>query len=709
MPRAARMVVDGGIYHVLTRGNNEQAIFHEAMDYERYLQLLMTHAARHHVGIHHFMLMPNHVHLVLRVAAADGLKKLMQRVNLTYALYYQRRYCYRGHVWQGRFKSFPLNREHDVLECGRYIELHPVRDGLAQDPGGYAWSSYRIYTGSQENPLIAANPFYKTFGRSVHERQARYRQFIHSGIGADPLPSLRALEERFGAYRPSARVGRPRKAHTIAEHARNIARLAAVIWTLTTQLVFAQSTNGSYALMQETVSSAGGVIGGGNPMRAQTMLGLPAAGAASNGSYTLIVGVTPDTAAAQPPVTMPMTVSGTIDDNTAAVTVNGIPGTVSAGIFTAQNVMLVLGRNTLTAVATDAIGNATSRSIMVDLDLSEAEKTPRFSCTIRGTINDSTSTVTVNGIQAGITNGEFSASVPLTSGFNTLTAAAIDPAGNTSTQSIRVFVPQPTQPPAKPTVGTVGDPIPEVTTASSITIGGTKTAGTSIWINGTQVVAQSDATTWTATVGLVEGDNVLQITAKDEAGVSSAQTITTIIVDNQAPAVTFQPPAKTNLSPALLSGTVDDSRTTITINGIVAQRDGLNFQAPIPLTMGANMLHVVAVSPRNLRTEFDRTVTRGSVPTLQSMQPANRSKLYIATAAGIQMSASDQNGDSMEYRVLLDSQPVTSWSANSTQSWTPGTAHGGAHKLQAEVRDGYGGSNILEIDVLILRQPVLPP
>ncbi|PIQ83296.1 MAG: hypothetical protein COV75_08240 [Candidatus Omnitrophica bacterium CG11_big_fil_rev_8_21_14_0_20_63_9] len=180
-------------------------------------------------------------------------------------------------------------------------------------------------------------------------------------------------------------------------------------------------------------------------------------------------------------------------------------------------------------------------------------------------------------------------------------------------------------------------------------------------------------------------------------------------MDNQAPAVTFQPPAKTNLSPALLSGTVDDSRTTITINGIVAQRDGLNFQAPIPLTMGANMLHVVAVSPRNLRTEFDRTVTRGSVPTLQSMQPANRSKLYIATAAGIQMSASDQNGDSMEYRVLLDSQPVTSWSANSTQSWTPGTAHGGAHKLQAEVRDGYGGSNILEIDVLILRQPVLPP
>lgn len=700
------MVVDHGIYHVMTRGNNGQMTFHEPHDYQRYVQLLITYARQHHLHVHHFALMPNHVHLILRVEVAEELSKAMLGLNLTYALYHHRRYQSRGHLWQGRFKSFLIDRESYLLECGRYVELNPVRAGMVAEPATYPWSSYRFYAEGSDHSLLSPNPLYETFGRSRKERQAWYRQFVHDGIKDGQPQSLQEFEERFGVSLPKARMGRPRKKSETSP----LLLCLVLLWcALGAEPVFAQSSNSSYALMQETVSSGGGMIGGGNPMQAQTALGLPAAGAASNGTYTLISGIAPAQELASPPVTLLVTVTGTIDDPAASVSVNGIAAINNAGTFSAQGVVLLLGPTTLTATATDSVGNSASRLITVYLDLPDAKKTPRFSIMARGTINDPASTVSVNGIQASIADAEFSVLVPLTSGLNTLAATASDPAGNSTTKSVRVFVPLPTRPPAKPTIGTVGDPLPEVTTVSSITIGGTKTAGTSIWINGVQVVGLSDATTWSTAITLLEGDNVLRIIAKDVTGVASAETVVTIIVDNEPPVVTFQPPAKTNLSPALLGGTVDDSRTTVSINGIAAQRDGLNFQASVPLTLGVNVLHIVAVSPRSLRTEFDRTITRGSVPALQSLQPADRSKLYISAAVAIQMTAMDPNNDPMEYRVLLDSQPLTAWSPASTQSLTPSAAQAGPRKLQAEVRDAYGGSQTMEIDVLILRQPVLPP
>jgi len=208
MPRTARLIVDGGTYHVLTRGNNGQTVFHEDADRQRYLQLLSTYARAHGLKVYHFALMPNHVHLVLETPFGEVLSKAMLGLNLTYALFYQRRYGYHGHLWQGRFKSLLIDRDSYLLECGRYVELNPVRAGLVRHPGDYAWTSYRVYAEGSDNPLIALHPLYETLGVTARERQRAYDRFIEDGM-------QRRLEERFG-FRALKRRGRPRKAEAVA-------------------------------------------------------------------------------------------------------------------------------------------------------------------------------------------------------------------------------------------------------------------------------------------------------------------------------------------------------------------------------------------------------------------------------------------------------------------------------------------------------------
>lgn len=476
----------------------------------------------------------------------------------------------------------------------------------------------------------------------------------------------------------------------------------------------AQAGNATYTLLQEGMISGGGRVGGGNPMSAQTALGLPASGRASNERFILIGGVTLTNVTAASPITYAVTVTGTIDDPTASVTVNGIAAAVSGTTFTAAPVLLLLGPNTLTATATDALGNTASASISVSLDLPEAKKTPRFSITVTGAVDDPAASVTVNGVPATVAAGAFTARVPLTSGFNALTAIATDPEGNTATASIRVFVPLPARPPAMPTVGTVGPPIPTVTTTPALTLGGTKTPGTSIWIavNGgafTQAVPLGDGTTWTLTMTLMEGDNELLVITKDITGAASATVRVLIVLDTLPPVVTFQPPEKMNVTPAALTGTVDDSLTIVTINGVTTARLQRAFEISVPLALGPNALHLIATSPNGHVTTRDDVITRGTVPTIQSAQPADRAKLYAGSTATLQATAHDAEGDPIQYRFALDGEPLAEWSPSASQPWAPGLSQLGIHALTISVRDPHGGSSDMEAKVFVVRPPIQPP
>ena len=182
MPRGPRRLIDGGTYHVLTRGNNGQTLFHHEADHHRYLQLLLAYLRAHHLKLYHFVLMPDHVHLVLETPRGPTLSKTMSGLNLSYSHYYRKRYRFSGHLWQGRFNSLLLDRERSLLECGRRVELNPVRAGLVQDPRTYPWSSYRVYAEGVANAMITPNPLYELLGTTARQRQDTYRQFIQEGM-----------------------------------------------------------------------------------------------------------------------------------------------------------------------------------------------------------------------------------------------------------------------------------------------------------------------------------------------------------------------------------------------------------------------------------------------------------------------------------------------------------------------------------------------
>ena len=186
---------------MLTRGHNDQAVFHEDADRQRYLRLLAGVARLYQVKVYHFVLMPNHVHLILETTYGEALSRAMLTLNLTYSLFYRKRYSCSGHLWQGRFKSRWIDRDRSLLACGRYIELNPVRAGLALHPNDYPWSSYRAYAHGSLNSLVTINPLYGTFGATPAQRQFRYRQFIDEALLA-PQPEAPRAPFRVAASEP---------------------------------------------------------------------------------------------------------------------------------------------------------------------------------------------------------------------------------------------------------------------------------------------------------------------------------------------------------------------------------------------------------------------------------------------------------------------------------------------------------------------------
>ncbi|MBI4356226.1 MAG: transposase [Candidatus Omnitrophica bacterium] len=191
MPRQARWLMDGGCYHILTRGNNRMTVFHDDVDLQRYGQLLATYLPENHLRLYHYCLMSNHVHLVVEAGRAAQLTKAMHGLNLSYALAYRKRHGHVGHFWQDRFKSLLISRDNYLLQCGAYVELNPVRAKMVKAPEAYAWSSYRVYGFGAPNPLVTLNPLYEQLGTTSSVRQARYRHFVLEHLGA-PLPAWTA-------------------------------------------------------------------------------------------------------------------------------------------------------------------------------------------------------------------------------------------------------------------------------------------------------------------------------------------------------------------------------------------------------------------------------------------------------------------------------------------------------------------------------------
>ncbi len=151
MARSLRLEYPGAVYHVTGRGVQQGAIFIDDRDRVSLLMILAQAMQTHECVAFAYCLMGNHYHFVLQTRRAN-LSALMHRVNTRYCLAFNRRHCRRGHVFEGRFKALHVDRDAYLLEVCRYVDLNPVRAGLVESPGQWAWSSYRSHTGSLPSP-----------------------------------------------------------------------------------------------------------------------------------------------------------------------------------------------------------------------------------------------------------------------------------------------------------------------------------------------------------------------------------------------------------------------------------------------------------------------------------------------------------------------------------------------------------------------------
>lgn len=190
MARLPRLVVPHQPHHVIQRGIDRQAIFRDDEDYRAFLKWLREAARQFKLALHAYVLMPNHVHLLVSPADAAGLGKMMQWIGRYYVPYFNHKYQRVGTLWQGRYRTSVIDSERYFMTCSRYIECNPVRAGLVGDPAHYPWSSYTHHIGVAADPYITEHPLYWSLGNTPFEREAAYKALVEQALTREEVQAL---------------------------------------------------------------------------------------------------------------------------------------------------------------------------------------------------------------------------------------------------------------------------------------------------------------------------------------------------------------------------------------------------------------------------------------------------------------------------------------------------------------------------------------
>ena len=178
MPRAKRLLYDKAIFHIVQRGHNKDRIFKTDNDYIAFKETIRKYKKKFAFSLYHYCLMPNHIHMLIQVEKGDELPKIIQGITQTYSYYYRKKYTCSGYVYQNRYKSFHIESDSYLLECGRYIERNPLRACIVRNISDYIWSSYNFYANGDFDDIITENPLYAELGKTPQERKASYQRYI---------------------------------------------------------------------------------------------------------------------------------------------------------------------------------------------------------------------------------------------------------------------------------------------------------------------------------------------------------------------------------------------------------------------------------------------------------------------------------------------------------------------------------------------------
>lgn len=227
MPRTPRVHVSGGLYHVILRGNHQQAVFDATADYHMFEDLLARALRRYDARVHAYCWMTNHVHLAAQVGDAR-LGRLIQAVASTYARRKQRRVPTTGHLFERRYRATLVDTDAYWLTLVRYIHLNPVEAGIVADCADYPWSSHGGYLGRACPVWLTTAPTLAMFGNSTHEATAAYHRFMtanstrFSTLEAAPCGAVGVTSERVVTFELGGR--------------RNVQSLEQVVMEVATEL-----------------------------------------------------------------------------------------------------------------------------------------------------------------------------------------------------------------------------------------------------------------------------------------------------------------------------------------------------------------------------------------------------------------------------------------------------------------------------------------
>jgi putative transposase len=233
MPRKPRVYLPGIPTHVIQRGNDRGACFFAEDDYRYYLQALDEARQKHGIAVHAYVLMTNHVHLLMTPNTHDGISRLMQSLGRRYVQYINTTYRRSGTLWEGRHKASLVQAEDYLLTCYRYIEMNPVRARMVAHPGDYPWSSYRHHAYGEADRCIQDHDLYYQLDSHPERRRSCYRELFLTDLDKDRLHAIRnavnfsmplgndrfreEIERKLGRSLGQPKRGRPAK-HTQNEH-----------------------------------------------------------------------------------------------------------------------------------------------------------------------------------------------------------------------------------------------------------------------------------------------------------------------------------------------------------------------------------------------------------------------------------------------------------------------------------------------------------
>ena len=177
--------------HIIQRGNNRNNCFFDEFDYMLYLALLRASTVKHDCALHAYVLMSNHVHLLVTPGDIGGPARMMKMLGEQYVQYVNRRYKRTGNLWQGRYRSCLVSDDAYFMVCQRYIELNPVRAGMVSLPAQYQWSSHQLNLDGSTDNMITPHALHKALGGDGEQRRDAYRDLFATEVDERLIEELR--------------------------------------------------------------------------------------------------------------------------------------------------------------------------------------------------------------------------------------------------------------------------------------------------------------------------------------------------------------------------------------------------------------------------------------------------------------------------------------------------------------------------------------